>query len=126
MEHMGRRRIDPTEGRSAVASVLAGSDSADARALAVRWLLQLLEDSHPGHSIELRVPPLGAVQFGEGPRHTRGTPPNVIEIDPDSWLALATGSLSWRASLESGAASASGARASLDDLVPLAWERIEP
>lgn len=123
---MGRRRIVPAVGSSAVASVLAGSDSAEARALAVRYLLQVLGDAHPGHSIELRVPPLGAVQFGEGPKHTRGTPPNVIEIDPDSWLALATGSLSWSAARESGAASASGARASLEDLVPLTWERIEP
>ena len=70
----------------------------DAEAEAVRALAGVLGERFPGQTIELRVPPLAAVQvgaFGEGPTHTRGTPPNVIETDPDTWLGLATGTLSW-------------------------------
>ena len=73
----------------------------------------------PGHSVELRVPPFVAVQCVEGPRHTRGTPPNVVETDPLTWLRLATGRLSWAAALESAAVSASGDRADLAAYLPV-------
>ena len=62
----------------------------------MRYLLQLLAEKAPGNSVEVRVPPFGAVQVVEGPRHTRGTPPNVVETDPDTWIALATGVEQWR------------------------------
>ena len=68
-----------------------GAASRDATATAVRYLLQVLADEAPGNSVEVRVPPYGAMQAIEGPRHTRGTPPNVIEMDAATWLALATG-----------------------------------
>ncbi len=89
-------------------------------ALAVRWSLAELAARAPGRSVEVRVPPYGAVQLLEGPRHTRGTPPNVIETDPATWLALATGDLDWTDAVASGAVRASGVRAHLGGLLPLA------
>lgn len=65
------------------------------------------------------MPPYAAVQCIEGPRHTRGTPPNVIETDPHTWLALATGEVDWRSAIEGGSLRASGARADLGELLPL-------
>ena len=67
----------------------------------------------PGRSLELRVPPYAAVQCVEGPRHTRGTPPNVVETDPLTWIRLAAGRLDWREAVTSGAVRASGERADL-------------
>jgi hypothetical protein len=64
-----------------------------------------------GHSVEVRVPPFGAVQCVEGPRHTRGTPPNVVETDARSWLALVTGRSTWADAVASGAVRSSGNRA---------------
>jgi putative sterol carrier protein len=69
--------------------------------------------------VEVRVPPFGAVQAIEGPRHTRGTPPNVIEMDAPTWLALATGSLEWRSALAAGRVAASGSRADLAEYLPI-------
>jgi putative sterol carrier protein len=80
-----------------------------------RWLAQQV----PGRSVELRVPPHVAVQFVEGPRHTRGTPPNVVETDAATWLRLATGELSWTDAVAAGKVSASGNRADLSALLPL-------
>jgi hypothetical protein len=80
-----------------------------------RWLAQQV----PGRSVELRVPPHVAVQCIEGPRHTRGTPPNVIETDAATWLRLASGRLSWADAVAGGTVSASGNRADLSGLVPL-------
>jgi hypothetical protein len=72
----------------------------------------------PGRAIEVRVPPYAAVQCGDGPTHTRGTPANVIEMNADTWLALVSGDLSWRAALDNGLINASGARADLSHLLP--------
>jgi len=72
----------------------------------------------PGRAIEVRVPPYAAVQCGDGPTHTRGTPANVIEMNADTWLALVSGDLSWTAALGDGLISASGARADLSHLLP--------
>ena len=80
-----------------------------------RWLAQQV----PGRSVELRVPPHVAVQCVEGPRHTRGTPPNVVETDAETWLGLATGRLGWAAVVASGAVRASGERADLSDFLPI-------
>jgi hypothetical protein len=80
-----------------------------------RWLAQNV----PGRSVELRVPPHVAVQCIEGPRHTRGTPPNVVETDAATWLRLTTGDLSWDDALAQGKVSASGNRADLRDNLPL-------
>jgi hypothetical protein len=81
-----------------------------------RWLAQQV----PGRSVELRVPPHVAVQCVPGPRHTRGTPPNVVETDAATWLRLATGRTTWADAVAEGRVSASGNRADLSALLPLA------
>ncbi|MHA2789784.1 sterol carrier family protein [Corynebacterium sp. S7] len=78
---------------------------------AVRRTARALAAEIPGHSVELRVPPFVAVQCVEGPRHTRGTPPNVVEMAPVTWLRLATGLTTLEAEWEAGAIEASGTRA---------------
>ncbi|MTE11273.1 sterol carrier family protein [Nocardia aurantiaca] len=116
---MARRgAVDPAEVRAAVAAVgdwlRDDSSPAPARAelaTAVRGTARALAADAPGHSVEVRVPPFVAVQCIEGPRHTRGTPPNVVETDPRTWLLLATGLLGFEQAHESGALSASGSRA---------------
>lgn len=80
-----------------------------------RWLAQQV----PGRSVELRVPPHVAVQCVEGPRHTRGTPPNVVETDASTWLQLATGRLTWDDAVSAGKVHASGNRADLSTQLPL-------
>lgn len=111
---MARRRIDPGLGAAAVRS---GDDVA----LAARYLLQVLSDAAPGNTLEVRVPPFGAAQVVEGPRHTRGTPPNVVEMDAATWIELATGSLRWGDAVARNRVSASGSRADLAPYLPLAW-----
>lgn len=87
---------------------------------AVKDSLAALARSAPGRSVEVRVPPHGAVQCVPGPRHTRGTPPNTVEADPRTWLELATGRLSWADALAAGRLSASGSRAGeVAELLPL-------
>ncbi|MCU1646450.1 MAG: hypothetical protein JWN03_6725 [Nocardia sp.] len=80
-------------------------------AAAVRGTARSLAADAPGGAVEVRVPPFVAVQCIEGLRHTRGTPPNVVETDPRTWLLLATGLLAFDAAVESGALTASGSRA---------------
>lgn len=89
-------------------------------AQAVRLSLRVLPMVAPGRGVEVRVPPFAAVQCLTGPRHTRGTPPNVIETDPRSWLELATGRLSWADALATHRVSASGNRADIAALLPVA------
>ncbi|MFC5994514.1 sterol carrier family protein [Pseudonocardia hispaniensis] len=86
------------------------SDRSALRA-AVKESLAALATAAPGRSVEVRVPPFGAVQCVAGPRHGRGTPPNVVETDPQTWLALVTGTLTWDDALRDGALTASGSRA---------------
>ncbi|GAB3220785.1 sterol carrier family protein [Glycomyces halotolerans] len=86
---------------------------------AVRELLRRLAERSPGHSVEVRVPPYGAVQCVEGPRHRRGTPPNVVECDPVAFLELAAGRRSFAEAVANGQVSASGVRADLSDHLPL-------
>ena len=112
-------KIDTAAGRAALTAVREGSTARPQRAMAVRYLLQLLVEKAPGNSVEVRVPPFGAVQVIEGPRHTRGTPPNVVETDADTWIALATGETSWAEATAAGLVSASGTRADISALLPL-------
>ncbi|OJY51531.1 MULTISPECIES: sterol carrier family protein [unclassified Pseudonocardia] len=77
---------------------------------AVKQSLAALTAIAPGRSVEVRVPPYGAVQCVSGPAHGRGTPPNVVEADPRTWLALVTGRLDWTEALRTGRLSASGTR----------------
>ena len=85
----------------------------------VKRTLALLESKAPGRAIEVRIPPYAAIQCGEGPTHTRGTPSNVIEMDADTWLALAAGTTTWEAELQAGRIKASGSRADLSLYLPL-------
>ncbi|MFM8447783.1 MAG: sterol carrier family protein [Candidatus Nanopelagicaceae bacterium] len=85
----------------------------------VKATLAELVKRAPGRAIEVRIPPYAAIQCGDGPTHTRGTPPNVIEMDAETWLALANGKLTWRDAMERGSISASGARADLSEYLPI-------
>ncbi|MFZ9087489.1 MAG: sterol carrier family protein [Pontimonas sp.] len=88
-------------------------------ALAVRFGLQLLREKAPGKSVEVRVPPFGAVQVIEGPQHTRGTPPAVVEMSAQVWLDLITGLGDFSSLLAGGAIHASGLRTDLQGFLPL-------
>ena len=86
----------------------------------VRITAGFFAQQHPGRSVEVRIPPYSAVQVIEGIRHTRGTPPNVIEMDGPTWLAVSTGRLDWAAAMRAGRIRASGTRADLSGYLPLA------
>lgn len=130
-----RRAPDTEELREAVASVFDWlTDSADepSRAelsQAVRLSIRALEHESPGRSIEVRVPPFAAGQCTAGddggdertpPRHSRGTPPNVVETDPRTWLKLVSGRATWSDAVADGRVHASGNRADLSAQLPLA------
>ncbi|MDX6281960.1 MAG: hypothetical protein QOH03_3031 [Kribbellaceae bacterium] len=87
--------------------------------LLVKELLKLLVAKAPGHAVEVRVPPYGAVQCIEGPRHTRGTPGAVIEMPADMWIRLALGRITWSDARLTGKVRASGERTDLTSLLPL-------
>jgi len=89
-------------------------------ATAVRYTLEELAARHPGRSVEVRVPPHGAVQCVQGPTHKRGTPPNVVETDAPTWLGLVTGTEAWADAEASGRIRASGLRADLSAYLPMA------
>ena len=89
----------------------------------VKSTLAILTSKAPGRAIEVRIPPYAAIQCGDGPTHTRGTPANVIEMDAQTWLALARGEESWADAMAQGRIIASGIRADLTSLLPL---RITP
>ena len=91
---------------------------ADLRLL-TKHFLALLEQRAPGRSVEVRVPPYAAVQVIEGVRHTRGTPPAVIETDAATWIALATGELAWSDAVAGARVTASGERTDLTAYLPL-------
>jgi hypothetical protein len=84
-----------------------------------RTLVGILATLHPGRSVEVRVPPYAAVQVVPGVRHTRGTPPAVVETDAETWIGLATGALAWPDALAGGLVSASGERTDLSAYLPL-------
>lgn len=119
-------RVDPDQVRAALAAVADWLDGGaepgrTVKAEAVRLTLRALAQAAPGRTVEVRVPPFAAVQCISGPRHTRGTPANVVEADPQTWLALATGRLSWQAAVAAGRVAASGNRAhEIADRLPLA------
>ena len=137
-----RRRIDPAAGAQALRQWVqeqdesqdasangvgdgAGVSPADraarrrTAATAVRYTLEELAACAPGRSVEVRVPPFGVTQAVAGTVHRRGTPPSVVETDAPTWLALATGRLTWQDALDSGALQASGERCDLSVYLPL-------
>ncbi len=121
-----RRRVDALDGQEAVSSWRRAAEHDQAPpprrvvATAVRWSLEELAERAPGGAVEVRVAPFGVAQCLEGSRHTRGTPPNVVETDAPTWLALVTGRLAWDDAVASGAVRASGTRADLRAVLPLA------
>lgn len=86
---------------------------------AVIYAAGLLEARAPGRAVEVRIPPYAAIQCVAGPRHTRGTPPNVIEADAVTWILLATGRTRWDAAVRGGKVHASGPRADVSEYLPL-------
>ena len=121
--------VDPRELVAAVDAVTPWLDGAaeqperSALAAAVRLSLRTLAQDAPGKSVEVRVPPFAAVQCIEGVRHTRGTPPNVVETDAHTWLELVTGRLSWDDALAGNRVAASGSRADLSGHLPIVRTR---
>jgi len=115
-----RLKPAPREDVSAAKRRLAAgtAEKADLKLL-TKHFLALMEAKAPGKSVEIRVPPFAAIQCIEGVRHTRGTPPAVIETDAVTWIALATGDLTWTDALQAGRISASGERTDLTALLPL-------
>jgi hypothetical protein len=128
---MARRRIKHDEGISAINAVIQAdkvsplTDKDPVFVMAVRYLLEELAEVAPGNSVEVRVPPLGATQCIEGPRHTRGTPPNVVEMSPRVWFDLALGNMSWEDASAEHLVSSSGVRASLDEVLPLTLKHVQ-
>ena len=126
-----RQKADPAKTRQAVWAVSDWLDDGsrqapdrDALATAVRLTARTLAALAPGASVEVRIPPFAAVQCVPGPRHTRGTPPNVVETDPRTWLLLATGRLPLEDAKAAGAVTLSGSRASeIGHWLPLVDER---
>lgn len=130
---VARRRVNIEEGRAALAAWQAAVEPSDGEpgslagpppsrsliATAVRYSLEEVTARAPGNSVEVRVPPFGVTQCVEGPRHTRGTPPNVIECDAATWLSLVTGRIAWADAVSEHRLSASGLRADLSELLPL-------
>jgi hypothetical protein len=122
-----RDTADPAQAREAVLAVAdwLRDDSRPAPdrgtlGAAVRLTARTLATLAPGASVEVRIPPFVAVQCISGPRHTRGTPPNVVETDPRTWLLLATGLLGLAEAKATGALTLSGSRAGeIDHWLPL-------
>ncbi|HJX79045.1 sterol carrier family protein [Glutamicibacter sp.] len=119
-----KRRIDEPTGRSALrewaqTAESQGKTGRSTLATAVRFTLEELASRAEGNSVEVRIPPFGVTQCIEGPRHTRGTPPNVVEMPAELWLSLVTGQTNWAAAVQSGQLHASGLRADLSAHLPL-------
>ena len=117
------RRIKPIDGIAAVRAVLADSskrvNSDEDFKAAVRYLLEELSFLRPGRSVEVRVPPLGAVQCVEGLTHRRGTPPNTVELNSTDWFALAVGEVTLDELATSGRVLLSGTRSDISDVFPI-------
>ena len=122
-----RDRADPAKTRQVVLAIAdwlrddtCAAPDRDTLATAVRLTARTLAGLAPGASVEVRIPPFVAVQCISGPRHTRGTPPNVVETDPRTWLLVATGLLGFEEARAAGSLRLSGARASeIDYLLPV-------
>lgn len=113
------RPADPKLVSAALARFSGGhSDDADLRLL-TKHLLALLMAKAPGGAVEVRVPPFAVAQCVEGSRHTRGTPPAVVEMDATTWILLASGGLMWHEAERDARLVASGERSDLSGVLPL-------
>ncbi len=112
-------RLRPASAQDVAAALAAADRGEEETRLLVKHFLAVLAQRAPGRSVEVRVPPYAAVQVVAGVRHTRGTPPAVVETDADTWLELATGQLEWAEAEAGGRVRASGERADLAPYLPL-------
>ena len=112
-------RLRPADPADVASALAADPRDRSQTKLLVKHFMAVLSERAPGASVEVRVPPYAAVQVIEGVRHTRGTPPAVVETDAETWISVATGELAWTDALESGAVRASGERTDLTPLLPL-------
>ncbi len=104
--------------RAGAQAASGGNDPQQERAV-VKGILAALAGRAPGRSVELRVPPHGAIQLIDGPAHRRGTPKATVEMNPRTIIALANGSTDWESAVAAGSVLASGERADLGFLFPL-------
>ncbi|WAX79231.1 maleylpyruvate isomerase family mycothiol-dependent enzyme [Streptomyces sp. KMM 9044] len=121
-DHLVTRAVELVVHTDDLGAAVPGLDIPhDRQALAActRMLADTLAAKAPGGSTEVRIPPYAVVQCVEGPRHTRGTPPNVVETDPLTWIRLATGRTTWQDAVADGTVGASGERADLGPYLPL-------
>jgi hypothetical protein len=117
------RRLPDAEYAAVRERLRQSAAPADVKAM-TKHLLAVLAEQAPGHSVEVRVPPYAAAQCIPGVRHTRGTPPAVVETDPETWIALATGELAWSDAVAAGRVFASGERSDLSPWLPLDADRL--
>ena len=82
----------------------------------VREILDLIKGISPGKSVELRVPPYGAIQCVAGSNHRRGTPPNTVEMSGQTLLRLINEPALWSSLCESGEVRASGLLSDLSNV----------
>ena len=113
------RPADPAVVGPAMERFRAGDAAGEDLRLLTKHLLALLVVRAPGGAVEVRVPPYAVAQCVTGTRHTRGTPPAVVELDPTTWIALAIGDLDWHEAEADARLTASGERSDLSDLLPL-------
>jgi hypothetical protein len=113
------RTADPTAVATAVDRFRSGSSERTDLQLLTKHLLAVLAQRHPGRAVEVRVPPYAVAQCISGTRHTRGTPPAVVETDPVTWISLALGDLAWDETVADGRVTASGERSDLGQVLPL-------
>jgi len=113
------RPADPAVVAPALARFREGAATPEDLRLLTKHLLALLVAKAPGGAVEVRVPPYAVAQCVEGTRHTRGTPPAVVELDPVTWVALATGALDWQDAAADARLVASGERSDLSPHLPL-------
>ena len=113
------RTADPAEVTAALSRRAAGALSPGDRRLLVKHFLAVLAGRAPGGAVEVRVPPYAAAQVVGGTTHKRGTPPAVVELDAETWLELAVGSLTWGDAVAAGRVVASGERSDLSEHLPL-------
>lgn len=115
----GAAEVAAALDRIAAADTAAVEPGKEDLRLLTKHYMAVLEARAPGHSVEVRVPPYAAVQVIPGVRHTRGTPPAVVETDAATWIAMASGRISWSEAAASGKVAASGQRADLAPYLPL-------
>ena len=113
------RAADPAEVGPALARFRAGDADRDDLRLLTKHLLALLVAKAPGGAVEVRVPPYAVAQCLSGTRHTRGTPPAVVEMDAVTWIGLAVGDLEWSEAVRDARLVASGERSDLGPVLPL-------